>query len=129
MKITILSIEHIHDSSQAKAIYTAGSNKKEISFDYTSGNIFANAVDAIKNVDPQATFEDVPICDISQIEKKAKLTCLETEYQAEKAKLEGYFNTTLLMDDTDTQEELKAEMADLADWYEEEKKSIEGSAE
>jgi len=33
------------------------------------------------------------------------------------------------MDDTETQEELKAEMTDLADWYAEEKKSIEGSAE
>lgn len=129
MKITILSIEHINDSSQAKAIYTEGSTKKEISFDYTSGNVFSKAVDAIKNVDPQATFGDVPFCDISQIEKKAKLTCLETEYQAEKVKLEGYFNTALLMDDTETQTELKSEMAELAEWYAEEKKSIEGSAE
>jgi hypothetical protein len=33
------------------------------------------------------------------------------------------------MDDTDTQTELKSEMAELAEWYAEEKKSIEGSAE
>jgi hypothetical protein len=61
--------------------------------------------------------------------KEEKLAQLESEYQQEKAQLEGYFNTALLMDDTETQEELKAEMADLADWYVEEKKSIEGSAE
>jgi hypothetical protein len=61
--------------------------------------------------------------------KEEKLAQLETEYQQEKAKLEGYFNTALLMDDTETQEELRSEMADLADWYAEEKKSIEGSAE
>ena len=56
--------------------------------------------------------------------KEEKLAQLETEYQQEKAKLEGYFNTALLMDDTETQEELKSEMADLADWYAEEKKAI-----
>lgn len=61
--------------------------------------------------------------------KEEKLARLEAEYQQEKAKLEGYFSTALLMDDTDTQTELKAEMTDLADWYVEEKKSIEGSAE
>jgi hypothetical protein len=61
--------------------------------------------------------------------KEEKLAQLESEYQQEKAQLEGYFNTALLMDDTETQEELKSEMADLADWYAEEKKSIEGSAE
>lgn len=61
--------------------------------------------------------------------KEEKLAQLEAEYKTEKAKLEGYFNTALLMDDTETQEELKSEMAELAEWYAEEKKSIEGSAE
>jgi hypothetical protein len=61
--------------------------------------------------------------------KTEKLAQLEAEYEQEKAQLEGYFNTALLMDDTETQEELRSEMADLADWYAEEKKSIEGSAE
>ena len=56
--------------------------------------------------------------------KEEKLAQLEAEYKTEKAKLEGYFNTALLMDDTETQEELKSEMADLADWYAEEKKAI-----
>ncbi|WP_297966689.1 hypothetical protein [uncultured Anaerovibrio sp.] len=56
--------------------------------------------------------------------KDEKLARLESEYQQEKAKLEGYFNTALLMNDTETQEELKAEMAELADWYAEEKKAI-----
>jgi hypothetical protein len=56
--------------------------------------------------------------------KEEKLAQLEIEYQQEKAQLEGYFNTALLMNDTETQEELKSEMADLADWYAEEKKAI-----
>ena len=58
--------------------------------------------------------------------KEEKLVILENEYQAEKAKLEGYFSTALLMDDTDTQTELKAEMAELETWYAEEKAEIEG---
>lgn len=61
--------------------------------------------------------------------KAEKLFFLETTFREEKRQLEDYFSAALLMDDTDTQTELKAEMADLADWYEEEKKSIEGSAE
>lgn len=56
--------------------------------------------------------------------KEEKLAKLEAEYKTEKAKLEGYFNTALLMDDTETQEELRSEMADLAVWYAEEKKAI-----
>ena len=58
--------------------------------------------------------------------KEEKLVILENEYQAEKAKLEGYFSTALLMDDTDTQTELKVEMAELETWYAEEKAEIEG---
>jgi hypothetical protein len=58
--------------------------------------------------------------------KDEKLAQLEAEYEAEKAKLEGYFSTALLMDDTDTQTELKAEMAELETWYAEEKAEIEG---
>lgn len=58
--------------------------------------------------------------------KEEKLARLEYEYQQEKAKLEGYFNTALLMDDTETQDELKEELADLEAWYAEEKAEIEG---
>lgn len=51
---------------------------------------------------------------------------LENEYKQEKAKLEGYFSTALLMDDTETQAELKEEMAELDDWYNEEHAKIVG---
>jgi hypothetical protein len=61
--------------------------------------------------------------------KEEKLTRLEYEYQQEKAQLEGYFNTALLMDDTETQEELKEELTDLEEWYADEKEAIEGSAD
>lgn len=52
--------------------------------------------------------------------KAEKLASLEAEYKEEKAKLEGYFTIALLMDDTDTQAELKEELADLDSWYQEE---------
>lgn len=61
--------------------------------------------------------------------KEEKLASLENEYKAEKAKLEGYFTTALLMDDTDTQDELKEELADLESWYAEEKEAIERGEE
>lgn len=58
--------------------------------------------------------------------KDELLLQLENEYKQEKAKLEGYFSTALLMDDTDTQDELKAELSELETWYAEEKAEIEG---
>lgn len=58
--------------------------------------------------------------------KDELLLQLENEYKQEKAKLEGYFSTALLMDDTETQEELKAELSELETWYAEEKAEIEG---
>ena len=58
--------------------------------------------------------------------KEEKLVQLENEYKQEKAKLEGYFSTALLMDDTDTQTELRAELSELETWYAEEKAEIEG---
>ena len=57
--------------------------------------------------------------------KKEKLAQLEAEYLGEKAKLEGYFTTALLMDDTDTQTELKEELAELEGWYAEGKESLD----
>lgn len=58
--------------------------------------------------------------------KEEKLAQLEAEYKQEKTKLEGYFATALLMDDTETQDELKAELSELETWYAEEKAEIEG---
>lgn len=58
--------------------------------------------------------------------KDELLVQLENEYKQEKAKLEGYFSTALLMDDTETQDELKAELSELETWYAEEKAEIEG---
>lgn len=58
--------------------------------------------------------------------KDELLAQLENEYKQEKAKLEGYFSTALLMDDTETQEELKQEMTELDDWYNEEHAKIVG---
>jgi hypothetical protein len=57
--------------------------------------------------------------------KEEKLAQLEYEYKTEKAKLEGYFTSALLMDDTDTQAELKEELAELEEWYAKEKESLD----
>lgn len=58
--------------------------------------------------------------------KAEKLASLEAEYTSEKSKLTEYFTTALLMDDIETQAELKEELADLEAWYTEEKEIIEG---
>jgi hypothetical protein len=54
-----------------------------------------------------------------------KLAQLEAEYTSEKGKLTKYFTTALLMDDTETQAELKEELAELEEWYAKEKDSLD----
>lgn len=58
--------------------------------------------------------------------KKEKLFYLETSYREEKRQIKDYFTTALLMDDSETQAELKEELAELEAWYTEEKAEIEG---
>ena len=57
--------------------------------------------------------------------KEEKVAVLEAEYLSEKAKMEGYFTTALLMNDTDTQSELREELAELEEWHAKEKESLD----
>ena len=57
--------------------------------------------------------------------KKEKLFYLETSYREEKRQIKDYFTTALLMDDSDTQAELKEELAELEKWYAEEKENLD----
>lgn len=66
-----------------------------------------------------------PVLAPPHVPTEEKLVQLEAEYKTEKTKLEGYFTTALLMDDTDTQAELKEELAELEGWYAEEKESLD----
>jgi hypothetical protein len=57
--------------------------------------------------------------------KEEKLAALDAQYDRDKAELTKYYTDALLADDTETQEELKAEMQELDADYAEQRKAIE----
>ena len=57
--------------------------------------------------------------------KEEKLAALDSQYDSDKAELTKYFTDALLASDTDTQEELKAELLELDADYKEQRKAIE----
>ena len=57
--------------------------------------------------------------------KEEKLAKLDAQYDADKAELTKYYTDALLADDTETQEELKAELQEIDADYAEQRKAIE----
>ena len=57
--------------------------------------------------------------------KEEKLAALDSQYDSDKAELTRYFTDALLAGDTDTQEELKAELLELDADYKAQRKEIE----
>jgi len=57
--------------------------------------------------------------------KNEQLAALDSQYDSDKAELTRYFTDALLAGDTDTQEELKAELLELDADYKEQRKEIE----
>lgn len=57
--------------------------------------------------------------------KEEKLAALDSQYDNDKAELTRYFTDALLAGDTNTQEELQAELLELDAGYKEQRKAIE----
>ena len=57
--------------------------------------------------------------------KEEKLSALDAQYDADVAELTKYFTEAALEDDTELQEELKAELAEVKAAYVEDRKAIE----
>jgi hypothetical protein len=57
--------------------------------------------------------------------KEEKLAQLDSQYDAEKAELIKYYSEALIVEDTDLQAELKAELEELDADYVEQRKAIE----
>lgn len=63
------------------------------------------------------------------IDKTPALDALTNEYRAEKANLCEAYTTASMQGDTETAQSIAQDMADLDEWYDEEYRKIEGSAE
>lgn len=57
--------------------------------------------------------------------KAEKLAQLEAQYEADKAEIKGYLMDAILLDDDETVEELKQEMADIEADYKANREEIE----
>lgn len=61
--------------------------------------------------------------------KEEKLAALDAQYDADKAEIVKYFNEAALANDTELQDELRSEMAEIDAQYVEDRKAIEDEPE
>ena len=118
----ISNIGYDNSKKEAKATYSNGMFVKTISFPYSSGDVFAQAATAIKAVEPEAEFKDLPVLDLSKVGKLTKaqrISQLEQDYSKARFELGTYYMEAVLDGNVEVQKDLQTEMADVKAEYEE----------
>lgn len=126
MLVEIISTTHDIINQKASAEYIINDIKKSVDFNYVNGDIYKIASEAIKKIEQNAEFPNLPSIDVVKIEKVGKLANLEAEYEANKNELKDYLMDAILSDDNDTVAELKEEMAEIEAQYQIDRKELEG---
>jgi len=118
---TLLSCE-FSDEEKAEKIAEGYIEISEEDWNYYVGNKGngKNGTGYIRGKDGKPT--DAPV---HVPTKEEKLAALDSQYDSDKAELTRYFTDALLAGDTDTQEELKAELLELDADYKAQRKEIE----
>lgn len=118
---TLLSCEFTEEEKQQK-IAEGYIEISEEDWNYYVGNkgAGANGTGYIRGKDGKPT--DAPA---HVPTKDEKLAVLDSQYDSDKAELTRYFTDALFANDTDTQEELKAELLELDADYKAQRKAIE----
>lgn len=118
----ISNICYDNSKKEAKATYSNGMFTKTISFPYSSGDVFAQAATAIKAVEPEAEFKDLPVLDLSKVGKLTKaqrISQLEQDYSKARFELGTYYMEAVLDGNVEVQKDLQTEMAAVKAEYEE----------
>ena len=109
-------------NGKVTAEYVLNGETKTISFPYSSGDVFAQAATAIKAVEPEAEFKDLPVLDLSKVGKLTKaqrIAQLEQDYSKARFELGTYYMEAVLDGNVEVQKDLQTEMADVKAKYEE----------
>ena len=94
--------------------------------DYEKGRILQDPNDSDRYI--YTTWEELPAGDgngETPRSKDQKLADLDAQYASDKAALTQEYSDAVMHDDTETAEDLKAELAALDEWYDEEYRKIE----
>jgi len=94
--------------------------------DYEKGRILQDPNDSDRYI--YTTWEELPAGDgngETPRSKDQKLADLDAQYTSDKAALTQEYSDAVMHDDTETAEDLKAELAALDEWYDEEYRKIE----
>ena len=118
---TLLTCEY-SDEEKAEKLAEGYIEISEDDWNYYVGNKGngANGTGYIRGADGKPT--DAPA---HVPTKEEQLAALDSQYDNDKAELTRYFTDALLAGDTDTQEELQAELLELDADYKEQRKAIE----
>lgn len=111
-------------------IYDTSGNELTERPDYTLGRLVQDPTDSDKYI--YTTWAEVPAGDGNGETPRTKdqnLADLDAQYDADKAEIVKYFNDAALVNDTELQDELRAEMAEIDAQYIEDRKAIENEPE
>ena len=117
-----MKINHIATDLKNQQATVTYDDSKELTFQYSSGDVFAQATAAIKAVEPEAEFEDVPSLDVTKVGKLTKaqrISQLEQDYSKARFELGTYYMEAVLDGNVEVQKDLQTEMADVKAEYEE----------
>lgn len=111
-------------------IYDTSGNELTERPDYNLGRLVQDPNDSDKYI--YTTWEELPAGDgngETPRSKDQKLADLDAQYDADRAEIVKYFNDAALINDTELQDELRAEMAEIDAQYVEDRKAIEDEPE
>ena len=117
-----MKINHIATDLKNQQATVTYDNNKELTFPYSGGDVFAQAATAIKAVEPEAEFKDLPVLDLSKVGKLTKaqrIAQLEQDYSKARFELGTYYMEAVLDGNVEVQKDLQAEMAAVKAEYEE----------
>ena len=118
----ISNIGYDNSKKEAKATYSNGMFTKTISFPYSSGDVFAQAATAIKAVEPEAEFKNLPVLDLSKVGKLTKaqrIAQLEKDFESARFTIGTYYMESVLDGNVEVQKDLQVEMTAVKAEYEE----------
>ena len=108
-------------NGKATAEYVLNGETKTISFPYSSGDVFAQAATAIKAVEPEAEFKDLPVLDLSKVGKLTKaqrIAQLEKDFESARFTISKYYMEAVLDGNVEVQKDLQVELTELTEQYE-----------
>ena len=116
-----MKINHIATDLKNQQATVTYDNNKELAFPYSGGDVFAQAITAIKAVEPEAEFEDVPSLDVTKVGKltKAKrISQLEQDFESARFTIGTYYMEAVLDGNVEVQKDLQAELTELKEQFE-----------